>query len=164
MMKLREAMKKNRKNNKGFTLVELIIVVAIIAILATVFAPMYTRYIEEARETNDIRMGESVMQAAATAVVDPDLGIPADSYSVSIDFSGAAAAVTVTSTTGSTTTTLTTGGTTINFYDIVDSIMDLSALEVESANGKGVFAFTINADTGAIDHSASGTGWDELLK
>ncbi len=64
--------------NKGFTLVELIIVVAVIAILATVLAPQYIRYVERARQSNDLQVATNIMRAAAIAVADPQNDVPAD--------------------------------------------------------------------------------------
>ena len=55
-------MKKFRKNNKGFTLVELIIVIAIIAVLAAVAAPQYIKYVERSRN--------ATLEAAASSAID----------------------------------------------------------------------------------------------
>ena len=55
-------MKKFRKNNKGFTLVELIIVIAIIAVLAAVAAPQYIKYVEKSRN--------ATLESAASAAID----------------------------------------------------------------------------------------------
>ncbi len=69
---------KFKKNNKGFTLVELIIVVAVIVILATVLAPQYTRYVERSRQSNDLQIATTIMDAAVIAITDPLNEIPSD--------------------------------------------------------------------------------------
>lgn len=46
-------MKKERMNDKGFSLVELIIVIAIMVILVAVLAPQYLRYVERGRNATD---------------------------------------------------------------------------------------------------------------
>lgn len=42
-------MKKEKMNDKGFSLVELIIVIAIMAVLVVVLAPQYLKYVERSR-------------------------------------------------------------------------------------------------------------------
>ena len=61
-------MKKMRKNNKGFTLVELIIVVAIIAVLSAVAAPQYIKYVERSRQGVDASTLEEVRHAVEVEV------------------------------------------------------------------------------------------------
>ncbi len=68
------------KNNKGFTLVELIIVIAIIVILATVLAPQYTRYVERSRESNDLQIATSIMDATIVAISDPKNEVPSNAF------------------------------------------------------------------------------------
>ncbi len=67
-----------KKNNKGFTLVELIIVVAVIVILATVLAPQYTRYVERSRQSNDLQIATTIMEATVVAITDPQNEIPSN--------------------------------------------------------------------------------------
>ncbi len=50
---MKNLMKKIRKSNKGFTLVELIIVIAIIAVLAAVAAPQYVKWVEKSKVSAD---------------------------------------------------------------------------------------------------------------
>ena len=63
-------MKKFRKNNKGFTLVELIIVIAIIAILSAVAAPQYIKYVEKSREAADSAFAGDIVSCANVLVAD----------------------------------------------------------------------------------------------
>ncbi len=44
----------NKKNNKGFTLMEMLIVVALIAILVVISIPVFTAQLEKAREATDL--------------------------------------------------------------------------------------------------------------
>lgn len=64
-----------RKNNKGFTLVELIIVIAIIAVLAAVLAPQYIKYVEKSRVSADESTLAEVASAAKVALSDEDNNI-----------------------------------------------------------------------------------------
>lgn len=49
-----EMKKKNRNQNKGYTLVELIIIIAILAVLAAAVALSVIKYIEDARQAKDV--------------------------------------------------------------------------------------------------------------
>jgi prepilin-type N-terminal cleavage/methylation domain-containing protein len=52
------------KNNKGFSLVELIVVIAIMAILVGVAVPVYTSYINNAKEAKDAQFLDELSRAA----------------------------------------------------------------------------------------------------
>lgn len=67
-------MKKFRKNNKGFTLVELIIVIAIIAILSAVAAPQYLKYVEKSRLSADKAVAADIVSAAKVLAADGATG------------------------------------------------------------------------------------------
>ena len=61
---------KNRKNNKGFSLVELIVVVAIMAVLVGVLAPAYLSYVEKSRKQKDASAVEEVRHAVEIALAE----------------------------------------------------------------------------------------------
>lgn len=62
----------NKKDNKGFTLVELIIVIAILAILVGLLAPQYTKYVEKSRKAADASNIDNLVQGVKIAAADVD--------------------------------------------------------------------------------------------
>lgn len=70
------AMKKKKKNRKGFSLVELIVVLVIMAILAAALVPTLIGYIRQTKESNIKNEAASCVSAAQTiasaAFADPN--------------------------------------------------------------------------------------------
>ena len=86
---MKNLMKKIRKSNKGFTLVELIIVVAIIAILSAVIAPQYIKYVEKSRQGTDANAAQEIAHACEIAFVGNGLtAATAGTLTVDIDSNG----------------------------------------------------------------------------
>lgn len=97
-----------RKNNKGFTLVELIIVIAIIAVLAAVLAPQYIKYVEKSRIANDNQMAESVLSEVNVALTDAsEEGVSINAGTITVSKANGNAATVVD--TGNISTYITTG-------------------------------------------------------
>lgn len=69
-------MRKERMNDKGFSLVELIIVIAIMAILIVVLAPQYLKYVERSRNSTDLQNAVSLRTAVETFAADPQANPP----------------------------------------------------------------------------------------
>ncbi len=62
-----------KKNNKGFTLAELLIVVAIIAVLVAIAIPIFTKRLENSRETTDVANLRSAYAAGQVALLQGDI-------------------------------------------------------------------------------------------
>lgn len=75
-------MKRFKKNNKGFSLVELIVVIAIMAILGVAVALAVTKFIPEANRATDISnaamLGEAI-EVVATEYQTKGTALPTDS-------------------------------------------------------------------------------------
>lgn len=89
-------MKKEKMNNKGFSLVELIIVIAIMAVLVVVLAPQYLKYVERSRNSTDISNATAIVTALQVYAADPEAN-PAfakgDEFDVAINAKGTASSV-----------------------------------------------------------------------
>lgn len=86
-------MKRTKKNNKGFSLVELIVVVLIMAIIAVALAPQVMKWVNESRKSADASTYDSVVAAAQDALADEGvwnevIGYTADSFTITISTEG----------------------------------------------------------------------------
>lgn len=97
-------MRKERMNDRGFSLVELIIVIAIMAILIVVLAPQYLRYVERSRNSTDMQNARTLMTAAETWVADPQaassFGEAGNSFAFLIEANGTESKITEATGTG----------------------------------------------------------------
>lgn len=77
-------MRKERMNDKGFSLVELIIVIAIMAILLVVLAPQYLRYVERSRNSTDLQNAAEIVTALQIYAADPDATVTPTAGNITI--------------------------------------------------------------------------------
>lgn len=83
-------MKKEKMNDKGFSLVELIIVVAIMAVLVVVLAPQYLKYVEKSRVSADASTAANFESAMSVLASDVDVSLnTSGTYTVVSDTTGA---------------------------------------------------------------------------
>ena len=77
--------KNEKRNNKGFTLVELVIVVAILAILVGLLAPQYTKYVEKSRKAADASNMDEMVKVVKIYAADPANELPVGEYTITIN-------------------------------------------------------------------------------
>jgi type IV pilus assembly protein PilA len=111
--KRRDNMKKSKKNNKGFSLVELIVVILIMAILAVALAPQVMKWVNNSRRASDVTTYESLVSSIQLALADEPTFRAVNSATVLVnlweadqDSTAAEAYVTITSTTAGVATAL----------------------------------------------------------
>lgn len=88
-------MKKEKMNDKGFSLVELIIVIAIMAVLVVVLAPQYLKYVERSRNSTDLQNATTAVTACQVYAADPDATTPylaSKDFTITVDSTGATVA------------------------------------------------------------------------
>lgn len=68
---------RKRVSNKGFSLVELIIVIGIMAVLVGVVAPIYLKYVNNAKVSTDIANAEEVALSFNAGIADDLIALPA---------------------------------------------------------------------------------------
>ena len=66
-------MKKTKKNNKGFSLVELIVVVLIMAIVAVALAPQVMKWVGHSRTATDAQTYDALVENIQLALADEDV-------------------------------------------------------------------------------------------
>lgn len=85
-------MRREKMNNKGFSLVELIIVIAIMAVLIVVLAPQYLKYVEKSRNSTDVTNATEIVTAIQVYAADPDVAagdmLAAGTYTITVGGTG----------------------------------------------------------------------------
>ncbi len=148
-MKMAQA-RENRKDNKGFSLVELIIVIAIMVALVAMLAPQFVKYVSKSRE--------ATLQTAAEDV----LSVAKSEYALgNIDGSGTIFVGRNEKLTSGTKNSTVTNNTQINIamdgltfgeeYDDVDGFAAVCGLDAKSTSSDTVWKITITANSGSTE-------------
>lgn len=85
---MKKLFNREKKNNKGFTLVELVVVVAILAILVGLLAPQYTKYVEKSRQSADATNVDNIVRTVQIAATEPESAFVTGNDGTIITFSG----------------------------------------------------------------------------
>ena len=131
-----------KTNNKGFSLVELIIVIAIMAVLVGILAPQFVKYVEDSRESTDIKNVQEMVTSIQVWAADPSGALPADASTLAFDNTAASDAA-ITAALGNAGLDAT--------YDAASTAYENSQLTVNIVSGNLVFHVGTAADPDASD-------------
>ena len=124
-------MKKTKKNNKGFSLVELIVVILIMAIIAVALAPQVMKWVDKSRQSKDASNYDSLFAAAQIAVV----AAPAEKDKD----------ITITMATSGTTVATVAGGSTADFETAMNSALpDWKSIAITSKEKTTAYTIVIS--------------------
>ena len=144
--------KNEKKDNKGFSLVELIIVIAIMAILVGIVGTQVIPYINKSGKAKDIQQLSALCTAATTAYSSNASVCTDASYTITITASG------VTVATGTASDKLE------NDFKDISKITNLDDLGFESTEGKAINTITITCkDTAPMVSVSEDTGKFETI-
>lgn len=141
--------KNEKKDNKGFSLVELIIVIAIMAILVGIVGTQVLPYIDKSRHAKDVQVLSGLCTDATAAYSSAASELTESVYTITIDDS------TVSVSGGSDTA----GATKLqNAFAEYNGVTNVKDLKLESKEGKKVTAVTIKCQDSKPMVSVTTTG------
>lgn len=140
--------KNEKKDNKGFSLVELIIVIAIMAILVGIVGTQVLPYIDKSRHAKDVQVLSGLCTDATAAYSSAASELTESSYTITID------------STVSVSGGLDTAGATKlqNAFAEYNGVTKVKDLKLESKEGKKVTAVTITCKDSKPMVSVTTTG------
>lgn len=140
--------KNEKKDNKGFSLVELIIVIAIMAILVGIVGTQVLPYIDKSRHAKDVQVLSGLCTDATAAYSSAASELTESVYTITIDY-------TVSVSGGSDTA----GATKLqNAFAEYNGVTNVKDLKLESKEGKKVTAVTIKCQDSKPMVSVTTTG------
>ncbi len=145
-------MKKEKMNDKGFSLVELIIVIAFMAVLVVVLAPQYLKYVERSRNSTDVTNATAIVTACQVWAADPNAGEKNEKGETTVAFkSGDSFKITVNNTTGD----VAAGSGSEDGSGAVKSALNEAAITLSSTKCKSKNNWTIYYIEGTVEKNGS---------
>lgn len=140
--------KNEKKDNKGFSLVELIIVIAIMAILVGIVGTQVLPYIDKSRHAKDVQVLSGLCTDATAAYSSAASELTESVYTITIDSKVSVSGVSDTA-----------GATKLqNAFAEYNGVTNVKDLKLESKEGKKVTAVTIKCQDSKPMVSVTTTG------